>query len=553
MIKKIYVLTLISLTLVAAGQIPTSGLVGGWPFTGNANDMSGTGNHGTVNGATLTTDRFGSPNCAYSFDGINDHIVMMAAGPTGSVSRSVSFWAKTTNTIIQVGFNYGDAGANGIYQVVFNYNCQGVGIDNSNAAVIWGNNTLTNNSWHHIVAVLNSTVGIAIGDVDLYVDGVLQPSISCNVSGTVSPVNSNNVYPITIAKSSNSPQRFFKGDLDDFYFYNRPLTPSEVISLYNYSPCTAAPSNPGAISGNTLICLGSTNVYSVAAVSGAASYTWNLPGGWSGASITNTISALSNISGGVISVAAKNGCGESAYSIINVNANPSPAITISSENTTICKGNSTTLLASGATTYTWNSGVTSSNILVTPTITTSYTVIGTNSVGCKSSAVKTVTVTNNPLPNISVAGPGFSCPGQTVNLASNGASTYTWEPGTLTGFFVSVSPTITTAYTVTGTDGNGCINSTIYTQTVSACQGIYESAENNNVGLFPNPVKNKVTISGLEHNSVIEIYNVSGAMIFSHSTSENAVEIDMSKYESGVYLVRIKYSDKSILKKLVKD
>src|SRR5271154_1890700 len=49
--------------------VPTDSLLGWWPFTGNANDASGNGNNGTVHGATLTNDRFGNPNSAYSFDG----------------------------------------------------------------------------------------------------------------------------------------------------------------------------------------------------------------------------------------------------------------------------------------------------------------------------------------------------------------------------------------------------------------------------------------------------------------------------------------------------
>jgi hypothetical protein len=62
-------------TLSVFAQIPTyvpaNGLVGWWPFNGNANDESGNGNHGTVNGATLTNDRFGNVNGAYSFNGSN--------------------------------------------------------------------------------------------------------------------------------------------------------------------------------------------------------------------------------------------------------------------------------------------------------------------------------------------------------------------------------------------------------------------------------------------------------------------------------------------------
>ena len=63
-----------SLLAQVPAYVPTNGLVGYWPFNGNANDESGNGNHGTVNGATLTTDRNGNANAAYSFDGISNFI-----------------------------------------------------------------------------------------------------------------------------------------------------------------------------------------------------------------------------------------------------------------------------------------------------------------------------------------------------------------------------------------------------------------------------------------------------------------------------------------------
>ena len=49
--------------------VPTKGLVGYWPFNGNANDESGNGYHGTVLGASLKTDRFGNSNSCYEFSG----------------------------------------------------------------------------------------------------------------------------------------------------------------------------------------------------------------------------------------------------------------------------------------------------------------------------------------------------------------------------------------------------------------------------------------------------------------------------------------------------
>jgi len=219
-----------------ASQIPTVGLIGGWPFTGNANDMSGSGNHGTVYGASLTKDRFGAANCAYHFNGSSNYIDMLYAGPTGSVSRSVSFWARTTySSDVTAGYSYGTAGGGGIFQVNFNYGCQGAGFDNSNEAEIRGNSIVNNNQWHHIVAILNSSIGIKVGNVQIYIDGVMQPIISCFTGGTISTVNSNSFAPVRIGCDLGT--RFFNGDLDDFYTYDRALTQTEVNNLYTYSPC----------------------------------------------------------------------------------------------------------------------------------------------------------------------------------------------------------------------------------------------------------------------------------------------------------------------------
>ena len=78
--KKIYILLsfcliqFISQAQTVPSYVPTTGLVGWWPFNGNANDESGNGNNGAVVGATLTTDRFSSTNSAYSFNGVNNRI-----------------------------------------------------------------------------------------------------------------------------------------------------------------------------------------------------------------------------------------------------------------------------------------------------------------------------------------------------------------------------------------------------------------------------------------------------------------------------------------------
>ena len=72
--------------------VPTNGLVGWWPFNGNANDESGNGNNGAVNGATLSADRFGNANQAYGFDG-NDWIEMSIPQ---TIEFSVSVWFNSS-------------------------------------------------------------------------------------------------------------------------------------------------------------------------------------------------------------------------------------------------------------------------------------------------------------------------------------------------------------------------------------------------------------------------------------------------------------------------
>ena len=74
--------------------VPTNGLVGWWPFNGNANDESGNGNNGTVNGATLTTDRFGNSNGAFSFNGVNSYISVQDSNTLHQNVFTISSWVN---------------------------------------------------------------------------------------------------------------------------------------------------------------------------------------------------------------------------------------------------------------------------------------------------------------------------------------------------------------------------------------------------------------------------------------------------------------------------
>lgn len=237
--RKIFTIAILALSINAFSQIPTSGLIGWWPFQGNANDISGNGNNGTVNGATLTTDRFGNPNSAYLFNGTTDFIQMVNGGITGSSSRTVSFWAKTSFTGEMVPFDYGDANGNGgTFQIQFNNACSGIGLDVSNGVVTWGSNSFLDNSWHHFAIVLDAIVGTQVNQILVYADGVLISTSTCGALNQNAVINTVNTNPIRIGKvADNGNVRHFNGSLDDFFLYDRALDFPEIQSLFNNGIC----------------------------------------------------------------------------------------------------------------------------------------------------------------------------------------------------------------------------------------------------------------------------------------------------------------------------
>ncbi|MBK9300120.1 MAG: hypothetical protein IPN14_05820 [Bacteroidetes bacterium] len=143
--------------------------------------------------------------------------------------------------------------------------------------------------------------------------------------------------------------------------------------------------------------------------------------------------------------------------------------TITASNTPICAGDSTVLTATGAITYTWMPGNLSGNIVtVNPLATTTYTVTGTGAFGCITTATKTIDVLVIPTLTASTTN-DVICTGASTTITVNGANTYSWQPGSLTGASNIVSPPVNTVYTITGTHANGCTNTVTQMITVGDC------------------------------------------------------------------------------------
>ncbi len=143
-----------------------------------------------------------------------------------------------------------------------------------------------------------------------------------------------------------------------------------------------------------------------------------------------------------------NGCTNSAISSITVS--PLPIINISSSTggPFLCSGSSATLFSSGASIYSWVSGPNTSTFIVSPTVLTTYTVIGTSSVGCSSSNTITLGILTTPTVNIFASALNI-CSGNSTILNATGATSYLWNTSATTAS-ISVTPTTSTIYTVTG-------------------------------------------------------------------------------------------------------
>ena len=216
--------------------VPQNGLVGWWPFNGNANDESGNRNNGTVNGATLTTDRFGNSDKAYSFDGVNDIIRCIQPGPIGNPVVTTSFWLKSQQSDYAQILGYGSDGEGGkSFRVTMNQNCGScIAFDNYGSQ----NGYLTQfaNQWDFYTVIYNGSLGASISNSKIYKNGQLLSSQVFFTDQTTT--NISNTIPLTFGRFHGTVQTgYLAGSLDDIAIWNRALSEQEIKNLYNANIC----------------------------------------------------------------------------------------------------------------------------------------------------------------------------------------------------------------------------------------------------------------------------------------------------------------------------
>jgi len=243
--KKIVLPLILLLATTAFGQIPTSGLVGWWPFTGNAVDSVAQNNNATVYGATLATDRHGNSKSAYYFDGSGDYMVAGTHSSLRSSTPSVNFWFRYTDTsdIMKMVNNFNSIGSG-----EYGFDCSHsdwAGLHASGGAGSSGrlmahlsHKRMNDNDWHMFTAIYN----ISTNQILMYIDGCL--SGYQNFTGSKGGFSSSDsvVYKSSepwvfgasseyISSGSSNGPRYFTGYLDDIRMYNRPLRVTEIQAL----------------------------------------------------------------------------------------------------------------------------------------------------------------------------------------------------------------------------------------------------------------------------------------------------------------------------------
>ncbi|MCX6183732.1 MAG: T9SS type A sorting domain-containing protein [Flavobacterium sp.] len=265
--KKNFLFMLLVLSLIqpllaqVPSYVPTNGLVGYWPFNGNANDESGNGNNGTVNGAVLTSDRFENANNAYFFDGQNDYI---SCNPLlGLQEVTISVWLNKNG---QGGHLVSQNNWNSAQNVSFgsayekNTNVFSVGVNSGNCN-FQGSQSFTSvpynldSNWHHRVTTINN-----LGLIRDFIDNQLINSTTvsnfqwCNSTSAI----------LKFGAWWNSDIQSWDGKIDDIGIWNRALTPQEIANLYNSvnsNECLTMVINSGPLSTNPVTYTSTVNIF----------------------------------------------------------------------------------------------------------------------------------------------------------------------------------------------------------------------------------------------------------------------------------------------------
>lgn len=301
------------------------------------------------------------------------------------------------------------------------------------------------------------------------------------------------------------------------------------------------------------VCSGQTLTLSA---SGADTYTWNT--GENTSSIT-VMPALTTSAYTVSATQQISGCTASFVQTFTVHPSPSFQIFTSSGSDEVCSGSAIVLNAFGtdAGSYSWDNGASGPSIIVSPTVTTTYSVAGKSNEGCYTTLSKQISV--NPLPVVSVPGLPSArvCLGESLRLIASGAQVYTWLYDTATVYLgnpITFTPQTSAVFTVSGTDIKGCTGTKLYTLAVERCTGIEETAgEAGGLQIYPNPSQGLIMLhTASSQEKIIKVSDPGGRIVMETTSAEPETRLDLSTLASGVYFVTVTTGTRVHVSKVIK-
>jgi hypothetical protein len=269
--KTLLILSLCSISLKTFAQIPnyvpSNGLVGWWPFNGNANDESGNGNNVVFQGnASYTTDRYLVPNKSY-FGDLNSgaDITQLNNFPFGNSERTISLWFQNTMPYpngSRLLFSYGENYSGGRFGLFMDGFYIGVEHVNGSRRCTY----IPDGNWHNLL-VTYPLNGLGTNDIALYLDGHIQNSSNFNPVNSLNTANASNHWIGTLGFSPGWLYAF-SGKIDDIGIWNRALTACEIQALYHAqlgSQAISAGADQSICNGDPVTLNGS----------GGSAYQWN--------------------------------------------------------------------------------------------------------------------------------------------------------------------------------------------------------------------------------------------------------------------------------------
>ncbi len=537
-------LLLVSPAMYAAvpNYVPTNGLVGWWPFNGNADDESGNGNNGSNNGATLNSDRFGSNNSCYYFQ--NNNILIPHNTLFGFQANSgftISMWCNSSDFSNSLHF-MGKRGNSSPYfnwQIAYGGNLIGPNFGSGTDPGIYNGafspDLLLINNWYHIVGKFNNGVW------SIYVDGILK------ATNTTAMVNPDSNTPMTFGESGGF--QGFIGKLDDIGIWNRALTDCEIQNLYT-----------------------STNPTNTTTTSACNSYTWNgqtytSSGLYTGTtancvteSLNLTITPSSTNTTTALACNSYTWNGQT-YTQSGIYTGTTTDCVTQSLNLTITPSSTNTTTATSCDSYTWNGQAYIQSGIYTGTttdcVTQSLNLTITPSSTITQPASQSTNITNNAQFIVGSSGSNAIYQWQT-NLGFgfqnlNNAGQYNGTTSsTLSVLNLSMSNN-NQVFRCIISSGSCTDTSAVAVLTVVNNAGI-NNINASKLSIYPNPTNGDITITGLElvgTVSSLSLTDMNGKVVKVLDTK--ATKFSMASIKPGVYFLNIRADNKQEVLKIVKE